>query len=89
LTSCRRAWLLARAASANVVLLLPSPEPATSVRILRERLGPFESGGLDFHAYFVQHPANRQLATLTVYTAGHSPEATCDEILRRMRRLPS
>jgi hypothetical protein len=77
----------ALAGRANVVLLLPSPDPAASIRILRERLGPFESGGVDFHAYFVQHPANRQLATLTVYTADNSPQQTCDEILRRMRRL--
>jgi hypothetical protein len=76
----------ALAPRANVVLLLPSPDPAESIRILRERLGPFESGGIDFHAYCVQHPANRQLATLTVYTAGQSPEQTCAEILHRMRR---
>lgn len=76
----------ALAACANVVLLLPSPDPAASIRILRERLGPFESDGIDFHAYFVQHPANRQLVPLTVYTAGQSPEQTCAEILHRMRR---
>jgi hypothetical protein len=67
----------------NVVLLLPSPDPAESVRILKGRYGGLESNGVDFDAHFVTHDSNHDLATLVVYTEGKTPEETCAEILRR------
>jgi hypothetical protein len=33
---------------------------------------------------FVKHPSNHELATITVYTEGKTPEATCQEILSRL-----
>jgi hypothetical protein len=76
---------------AHVVLLLPAPDPAESVRVLRERRGhrPVVSGGVDFDELFVTHPSNCTLATHTIYTAGRTPEEACDELVRLVRREPS
>jgi hypothetical protein len=71
----------ALASFANVVLLLPSPDDAESVRLLRERTGDAESNGLDFHEHFVRHPSNRRLAKHVVHTAGRTAEETRDEII--------
>jgi hypothetical protein len=68
----------------NVVLLLPSPDPDESVRILKGRYGGLVSNGVDFDEHFVRHHANRDLATLVVYTLGKTPEETCEEILRQI-----
>ena len=65
----------------NVVLLLPSPDPDESVRILNERSGGAVADGFDFHAHFVTHPSNHRLARMTVYTKDKTPEQTRDEIL--------
>jgi shikimate kinase/tetratricopeptide (TPR) repeat protein len=80
----------------NVVLLLPSPDLDESVRLLRERTGmrPAEGGRLDFVEHFVRHHSNHDLATLTLYTHGKSPEETAEELLARVTwspdwRLPS
>jgi deoxyadenosine/deoxycytidine kinase len=65
----------------NVFLLLPSPDPAASIRILLER--PRSTlHGVDANRHFLEHPSNRELAGHIVYTAGRTPEQTCDEILR-------
>jgi hypothetical protein len=48
---------------ANVVLLLPSPDPDESVLRRRQRDGECADGGLDFHEHFVRHPSNRALAS--------------------------
>ena len=74
----------------NVVLLLPSPDPDEAVRELRVRIGPWtpkppHEPFFDFEDYFVRHPLNRSLATITVYTAGRTPAETCDDVLRRLR----
>ena len=69
---------------ANVVLVLPSQDPAESLRVLKERVWDGVAGGFDFQEHFVNHPSNRRLATLTVYTEGKTPAETCDEILRRL-----
>jgi shikimate kinase len=65
----------------HVVLLLPSPDLDESVRLLTERTGPIISNGFDFHAHFVKHHSNHDLATRVVYTHGKTPEETRDEIL--------
>jgi len=73
----------ALAAYRNVVLLLPSPDVAESLRILRQRdADPPSDLNFDFNAHFLHHHGYTDLAQFTVYTAGHSPQATCDEILR-------
>jgi hypothetical protein len=77
----------------NVVLLLPSPDTDESVQIMKERLHAdvpeFTEEGLEHIAQinriFIEHPSNATLATLTVYTAGKTPEQTCDEILQTLR----
>ena len=69
---------------ANVVLVLPSPDPAESLRVLKARVWDGVAGGFDFQEHFLNHPSNRRLATLTVYTEGKTPDETCDEILRRL-----
>ena len=76
---------------AYVVLLLPAPDLAESGRVLRERRGgrSVVHGGLDFDEHFLTHPANGTLATHTVYTAGRTPEAICDELVRLVRSGPS
>ncbi len=75
----RRALALFR----NVVLLLPSPDTETSVALLHARGADKEvASDFDFTTHFVTHPSNRELATHVVYTAGKTPEATCDEILQ-------
>lgn len=68
----------------NVVLLLPSPDPDESVRILKERYGGLVSNGVDFDRHFVTHHSNHDLATLVVHTKGKTPEETCAEILQRI-----
>ncbi len=70
---------------ANVVLLLPSPDLDESVRLLTERTGPCDSGGIDFHEHFVKHHSNHELAKVVVYTKGQTPEAIRDDILKRVR----
>jgi shikimate kinase len=70
----------------HVVLVLPSSDVDESVRVLRERSGPWTPDGateyFDFHTYEVTHPLNAVLASHTLYTAGRTPDQACDEILR-------
>lgn len=73
---------------ANVVLVLPSPDPAEALRVLKAWVWDGVAGGFDFQSHFVHHPSNRRLATLTVYTEGKTPAETGDEILSRLP-LPS
>ena len=73
----------------HVILLLPSPDLDESVEILNTRfsrllereIGKVDSRLLDLNEYFVKHPSNHQLAKMTIYTQGRSPEETCNEIL--------
>lgn len=91
--------LLARAEKAlaphrNVVLLLPSPDPDESVRVLKARSQAHVgwdgiNGDLDFHEHFVKHPSNRALAKQVVYTLGKSADETCDEIIAALAETPA
>jgi shikimate kinase len=66
----------------NVVLILPSPDVEESVRLLRERdQNPPGDLNFDFNTYFIKHPSYSTLARFVVYTAGKTPNETCDEIL--------
>jgi hypothetical protein len=71
----------------NVALLLPSPDPEESVRILTECRAPPE--GFDWHRHFVTHPSNGALAKLVVYAAGQAPEQTCDAAYKGLFRTAS
>jgi shikimate kinase len=67
---------------ANVMLLLPSPELEQSLRILDARTGYTADMGFNINRHFLTHYSNQELATITVYTGGRTPEQTCGEILR-------
>ncbi len=67
---------------ANVVLLLPSPGIEESRQILSQRNRDRPSDIQLINEYFLQHPANAQLAKHTVYTHRKTPEATCADILQ-------
>jgi hypothetical protein len=71
----------------NLALLLPSPDPEESVRILTERRAL--PAGFDWHRHFVTHPSNGALAKLVVYTAGQTPGQTCDALYKGLVRTAS
>ena len=70
-----------------VVLLLPSPDLDESVRVLRERARSkpgadyFLESDFDYFSHWVKRPDNAALATLTLYTAGQSPEQTTEALI--------
>lgn len=86
--------LLARLHSAlgpcpNVVLLLPSPDPDTSIAVLKERSRHLRGhdwvrDGHDNIANWVRKSPNDELATIVVHTDGQTPEETRDRILERL-----
>lgn len=63
-----------------VVLLLPTTDLDQSVRILEERQRVLFDG-MEMNEHFVPHRSNHDLARLTVYTEGKTPEQTADEVL--------
>ena len=65
----------------NIVLLLPSSDPAESLGILNERQGKTQSDEMDIGEHFVRHHSNYDLAKFTVYTKDKTPAETRDEIL--------
>ena len=69
---------------AHVVLLLPSPDREWSLHILKQRIWHGVAGGFDFQEYFLQHPSNYRLATMTIYTEGNTPEQSSAEIIARL-----
>lgn len=69
----------------NVTLVMPSPDREESVSILKQRAGPWipdASERFDFERYEVEHPSNRTLPAHRLYTNGHTPEQSCDALLR-------
>lgn len=66
----------------NVILVLPSPDPEKSIKILSDRLAlePVELN-FDFSRHFVEHPANHELAKHIIYTEGKSVDESTAEIL--------
>ena len=70
----------------NVVLVLPSPDIDESRRILAERdANPPADLTFDLNARFLRHHTYYDLARITVYTKGKTPEETCQEILERIK----
>ncbi|MEZ4670503.1 MAG: shikimate kinase [Anaerolineae bacterium] len=74
----------------NVVLLMPTPDVDETLRILNERIPaevPAESHEIfiSMNEHFVKHRSNYELAKVTVYTEGKSPEQTCDEIVGKLK----
>ncbi|HEX8220490.1 MAG TPA: shikimate kinase [Chloroflexia bacterium] len=74
----------------NVVLILPSPDLDRSISVLRERTRDrpgadfFFNSEFDYFNYWVKSPCNFELAKLTVYTEGKTPEQTASEVLRAL-----
>ncbi|WP_100903991.1 shikimate kinase [Nostoc flagelliforme] len=66
---------------ANVVLLMPSPDPDESVMILNQRL-TLTINGMEENRFFLTHQSNYQLATLVIYTHLKTPSQIKDEILQ-------
>jgi hypothetical protein len=76
----------------NIILILPSPNPDESIRILNERtqdlVGSFGQG-FNWNEYFVKSECNSQLAKFVVYTEGKTPQESCEEILVLLKRKGS
>jgi len=73
----------------HVILVLPSPDLDRSVSTLRERSvqqrgWDWNVDDYDFIDHWVKDHCNHDLATITVYTEGKTPEETCTEILARL-----
>ena len=87
---------VALSAAEAVILLLPCADPQEAIAVLNRRLsallqaelGTVNPAILAANAAFVRDPANARLATMTVYTAGHGPDQTVDEIVRRLGAAP-
>src|SRR5690348_8632695 len=73
----------------HVVYVRPTPDFEGSIQVLKERvagLGFDPEGGITtMNIYFLQHHANPDLATLTIYTHDKTPDQTCDEIIERLK----
>lgn len=71
----------------NIILLLPTEDLDRSVSLLKERTinqrnTDWIMEGYDFIEHWVKDDCNHDLATITVYTDGKTPEQTCAEILK-------
>lgn len=76
----------------HVIHLRPSSNHQDSLTILRQRLAKDDpelseqsvKTIMAFEDYFLRHPSNASLATQTIYNAGKSVEATCQEIIKAL-----
>lgn len=68
----------------NIVFLLPSPDPIESLKILNARTTS-ELGKIE-NSEFLKSPCNKELATMTIYTNGKTPEQISDEILNVIKK---
>jgi adenylate kinase family enzyme len=71
----------------NIILLLPSSDLDRSVSLLRqrsieERKRDWVHDGYDFIEHWVKDYCNHDLATVTIFTEGKTPEQTRDDILK-------
>ncbi len=69
----------------NIVLLLPSPDPDESLRILNKQQGKTQADEMDINEHFIRHHSNYDLANFTVYRQDKTPEETRDEILNLVK----
>ena len=78
----------------DVVLLLPGPDHAASLTLLRDRAMRLNGmdwimDGVDVLEQWVTGDQNRALATVTVHTGDRSPEAIAAEIVTALGRRPA
>jgi hypothetical protein len=82
----------ALAAYPNVILLLPSPDPTESVKILNARLTHIVKAKgeeinnelFDLNEYFIKHSSNHRLAKIVIYTKDKTSEEICNEIFQKL-----
>lgn len=70
----------------RIFLLMPTSDPETAIKILRER-NKLEADEPDLNELYFQN-GNRtfwELAKHVLYTEGKTPEETCEEVLRHMK----
>jgi energy-coupling factor transporter ATP-binding protein EcfA2 len=65
----------------NIILILPSPDPAESKQILKQRGLDLLNSYFDLHESFTRSGAFEELAKQTIYTEGKTPEQVAAEIL--------
>jgi shikimate kinase len=76
----------------NVIMLLPSPDPDESIKILNTRfeellmreVGKADPALFEVNAQFVRHPSNYKLAKIVIYTKDKTPDDTCAEIIEKL-----
>lgn len=77
----------------HVIHILPSPDKQETYNIIRQRFHSmaapdFPEAELDKNLKefeeFMLHPSNNTLATMTLYTAGKSPQESCTEIVQML-----
>lgn len=68
----------------RVVLLLPTPDQAESIKILRQREEANLESNNAVNDFFLEHPSNQTFAKKIVYTAGKTPEQTADEVIAQL-----
>lgn len=70
----------------NVVLLLPSPDLAESLHLLSQRASHQHSGAMIrlMNEFFFSQRSSYDLAKSIVYTKEHTPEHTCQEVLKHL-----
>jgi shikimate kinase len=70
-----------------VILLLPSPDKAETIRILNARNEYDSAGQREVNDHFVRHHSNYSLAKHIVYTKDKEPESVSDEVLEWVRNV--
>ena len=64
----------------HIYHLQPTADKEESIRILKER--PRSTiNGKDTNLYLIEHPAYREMATITLYTNDQTPEETCEQLI--------
>lgn len=58
----------------KVLLLMPAPDPATSIRLL-----PGPASGLPMNPYFIRHPLKNDVATKVIVTGGRAKQKVLEE----------
>jgi shikimate kinase len=80
----------------HIILILPTPDLDTSVTLLNARfasllqreVGAVNPELLKLNETFTKHPSNHQLAKMTIYTEGKTPDETAEEIIKKLKSLP-
>ncbi len=70
----------------NIFLILPSPDPEETLRVLAQRdANPPADLTFDINRHFVSHPGYRLLAKHVIYNQNQTPAQTCRDILALLK----